>query len=230
MSKLKPFKILYAEDDEIIRDGYVKYLQSVFEYVYIARDGQEAHKLYIEKLPDILLFDINMPYIDGLKLIQKIRQKDTEVKIIILSAYLDQEKLLQAIPLGLISYLCKPVKKRELEEILFKTVHSLESENKKNDIIKLSCTSNFDRKNGILSDGVESIRLTKNEVILLTILSSKVKLHYSIDEILDEFLQYEGQKEMTYNSIRNIIKRLKPKLPPESLENYYGVGYKLCIV
>ena len=221
----KPFSILYAEDDDLIREGYCSYLQSIFETVYEARDGREAYQLYKKHLPNILLFDINMPYINGLEVIQKIRTTNKEIKIIVLTAHMEEEKLLQAIPLGLVTYLKKPVKERDLRYVLLHLIYELELQNQK--VLKLSNTIYWDTTKNLLFNGLHQVHLTKNEIHLMSILSSKTKLHFSLNDILEEFFQLQQEKDMTENSIRNIIKRLKLKLPQDTIENHYGVGYRL---
>ena len=64
----------------------------------------------------------------------------------------------------------------------------------------------------------------------MNLLSSGTQISYSLDDILSEFWQLLPHKEMTHNSIRSIIKRLKAKLPENSIENHYGISYKLCII
>ncbi|MDB2562267.1 response regulator [Sulfurimonas sp.] len=221
------FSLLYAEDDTLIRESYTNYFKTLFKIVYEACDGRDAYKLFIDHRPDILLFDINMPYINGLELIKKIRAIDKKVKIIILTAYLDEEKLLQAIPLGLEAYLQKPVKKKDLQDTLFKVSTELESKHTLSKLWRLSEAVQWDRDKSILTEDNLEVHLTKNELTLMLILSCKSKIHYSIDDILTAFWQYQNEKDMTENSIRNIIKRLKLKLPKESIQNHYGIGYRL---
>ncbi len=167
-----------------------------------------------------------MPYLSGLEVIQMIRLKDKDVKIIISTAHAEEEKLLQAIPLGLSSYLKKPVKERELRDVLRSVIYELEQ--KTNNILKFSQTFYWDTQENILYNNLNKIHLTRNELTLMQILSSQPSLHLSLDDILEKFWQYQSQKDMTENSVRNIIKRLKQKLPIDTIENYYGVGYKLC--
>ena len=92
-------KILYAEDNEKIRESYALVLKRYFKEVIEACDGKEALELYRSHKPDIVLTDINMPELDGLELIRIIREDDKTTKIIVLSAYSDQEKLMKAISL-----------------------------------------------------------------------------------------------------------------------------------
>lgn len=227
MNNTEPFTLLYAEDDDATRSGYMKYFKTIFQTVYEASHGQEAYNLYIEYNPDVLLLDINMPHIDGLTLVSKIRDLDKDVKIIILTAHLDQEKLLKAIPLGLVGYLKKPVQKRELESILKKTLAKLKVENSQ--VLNFSDSIFFDKVSNKLFNSEEEIHLTKNEIILIHFLSSKFKIAYSIEDIIDEYWHMSSQKNMSQDSIRNIIKRLKPKLPENAIKNNYGLGYQFVL-
>ncbi|NOR57562.1 MAG: response regulator, partial [Sulfurimonas sp.] len=95
MNKSK-FSILYAEDDERIREKYAKFLRLYFKDVYEATNGKEALELYDENRPDVIILDINMPIINGLEVAKIIRRRDNETQLIILSAYSDREKLLVA--------------------------------------------------------------------------------------------------------------------------------------
>lgn len=227
MSKTKyNYTLLYAEDDSCIREGYLYYFQTIFKDVYEACDGEEAYLLYKKHQPDIILVDINMPKLDGLSLIEKIRQRDQNIYIVILSAHKEEEKLLRAIPLALTKYLVKPVKKNELDTLFETLVKSL---NLRENPIQEQENICWDRDLGVLRISNQTIHLTRNELILMNLLSSKAQKDYSLDDILSEYWQVLPQKDMTHNSIRSIIKRLKAKLPKHCIENHYGIGYKLCI-
>ena len=229
MAQINHFSLLYAEDDELIRKGYTHYFETIFEKVYSAVDGREAYSLYNQHKPDILIFDVKMPYINGLDLAKKIREKNKDVKIIILTAHIDEQKLLQAIPLNLVNYLEKPVKKRELENVIMSLVSDLQLNSENSSLINILDTMVWNRDKNLLLKNNQKVHLTKNEIIMLNILSNKPIIHHSIDNLLEEFWQYQYQKEMSYDSIRNIIKRLKQKLSKESIENHYSIGYKLSI-
>ena len=223
MKNKKNYSILYAEDDSIIREGYISYFQSIFYTVYEASDGEEALELYNQHLPDIVIFDINMPKLDGLSLIEKIRLTDTKTHILILSACKEEEKLLRAIPLGLVQYLIKPVKKNQLDNVINDVIDKLDimtNQNNQESVV-------WDKEQEILYINDKKVHVTKNEIILLNLLSSNSKAQYSLDDILNEFWNLLHEKEMTYHSIRNIIKRLKTKLPRDSIQNHYGVGYRI---
>ncbi len=213
-------KILYAEDNEKIRDSYVLVLKRYFKEVIEACDGKEALELYRSHKPDIVLTDINMPELDGLELIRIIRQDDKTTKIIVLSAYSDQEKLLKAIPLGLFAYLVKPIKGNDLKNVLM----DVASHTEKAEHIKLSSEYLFDSKGRKLFNGDKEVELTIQEFTILAMLADN--LHNPVsNEIISFTLWNEYHDENTYK-IQNIIKRLRKKVP-DLIESVYGFGYKI---
>jgi len=229
-TNMKKYTLLYAEDDIEIREGYANHFSKLFKNVYLASNGKEALKIYADKYPDILLIDINMPYVDGLTLIENIRVYDKDVKIIILTAHLDEEKLLRAMTLRLVRYLKKPVKKREIEAVLTETVNELEEERQKNDkIIFNNITEDtiWDSSQNKLIYKDNEIHLTQNEIIIIDIFISNAQEYYSVHDIIEFFWMNHSKDDMSEESIRNIIKRLKSKLPKGTITNNHGIGYKL---
>ena len=129
--------ILYAEDEEQTRLNYTNYLNRFFKEVYSVSNGEEALKQYEKNRPDILLLDINMPKINGLEVAKSIRQKDKKTRIIILTAHLEQDKLLFAAELNLTKYLPKPISRSELKNALNDAVSQLQELNEDLDLIIL---------------------------------------------------------------------------------------------
>jgi YesN/AraC family two-component response regulator len=112
--------ILIVEDDSESNDNLAYLLKSKFAEVISAYDGIEGWKIYSERMPDIILTDIEMPKMDGLELIRRIRADNAEIPIIVLSSYSHQHYLLDAIPLKLEEYLLKPITMNKLETLLQK--------------------------------------------------------------------------------------------------------------
>ena len=114
MDKFKKYTILYVEDDEGVRTINSRFLQRMFNELYLAVDGEEAYELYNKYSPDIILTDINMPRLNGIDLSKRIRENDSSVKIIISTAFSDKKYLLDAIELNLEKYIIKPLYSRNL--------------------------------------------------------------------------------------------------------------------
>lgn len=213
-------KILYAEDNEKIRDSYALVLKRYFNEVIEACDGKEAFDLYELHQPHIVLTDINMPFLDGLELVKLIRQNDATTKIIVFSAYSDQEKLMKAIPLGLSSYLVKPIKGDAFKKAVFDVATSLD----KSDGLKLSYRYIFDKEGRKLLDNNEQISLTNQECKILTMLTECMPTPVSHESITYEL--WDEYDEKNYAKLQNVVKRLRKKAP-ELIESVYGFGYRV---
>lgn len=227
INSLHKYTILYAEDDNEMRNNYSNYFQALFKEVHIAKDGLEALHMYENHFPDILLLDISMPYIDGLTLAKKIREHDEVVKIIILTAHGDQEKLLNAVKLNLVDYLLKPIKRSSLLLALEEAVASYVNSKDINRPIKLNNDYTWYAKNKELYKNNTMVHLTIKEQHLLSLLFSNYNHFFSIDAIIEHYFLHMNETQMSLESIRGVIKRLKMKLPKESIVNSFGVGYKI---
>lgn len=221
-----PFSILYAEDEEQTRINYTNYLQRYFQNVYSVTNGKEALEIYQNNKPEILLLDINMPYINGLNLAKQIRTHDKKTRIIILTAHLEQDKLLFAAELNLTKYLPKPISRSNLKSALELAVSQYKEIHETTDIICFDEEYSWDRKEQKLSKNDENIKLTKHEILLIELLSSQKNRTFSVDEI-SLYLWDDIDTFSSTRKIKDIIKRLRKKLPKDALVNIYGSGYKL---
>ncbi len=219
--------ILYAEDEEQTRLNYTNYLNRIFKEVYSVSNGEDALKLYEKNKPDILLLDINMPKINGLEVAKKIRIKDKKTRIIILTAHVEQDKLLFAAELNLTKYLPKPISRKNLKNALNEAFIQLEELNQNSDLIYFDDNYVWNKKSKKLKNSGEDVKLTKYEILLLELLSSKQNKIFSLDEIsLHLWIDLEDL-EFNTTKLKDIIKRIRKKLPKNAIENIYGAGYKL---
>ena len=225
---MNQIKLLYIEDDIDIQSIYLDILKEYVDKVYCASDGEEGYELYLSCRPNIILLDINMPKIDGLTLAKKIREIDKEVKIIITTAYGEQDKLLKAIELYLVKYILKPIEISILRDSLSKAVEEIEQqkENNQKDIFLLDKDTIWNAKTQTLTKNGEEIRLTKNERRLLSLLSQDKNKIFTFFEIFNHLSYDDFDKEYDANQIRALVKLVRKKIPKEAISNVYGEGYK----
>ena len=111
-------KVLFVDDHEMVRIGVAAYLssQSDIEVVGEADNGQKAVSMALELRPDIILMDLVMPEMDGIEATKLIMEKWPEAKIIIVTSFLDDEKVYPALEAGATSYMLKTSKASEIAD------------------------------------------------------------------------------------------------------------------
>ncbi|HFU74666.1 MAG TPA: response regulator [Arcobacter sp.] len=212
--QLSDYTLLFVENEEGIRKNFEEYFSMIFKEVYIASNGEIAYKLYQKHNPNLIITDIKMPIMDGITLVEKIRQKDDTTQIVIISAYTDVEFLLNSIPLGLIEYIVKPLNEKKMIEVFKKFLSA------KNDSKYIYEKEN----NTIVFDGI-SYELTLKENQFIEKLVSGIRV-ISYEEIEVDIW---GGKHMSSNALRIFIKNLRKKLPEGFIQNVTNQGYKLGI-
>ncbi len=110
--------VLYVEDDEYIVEIMKDILESFFDKVYVAYDGEKGLEVYKERDPDIVLSDILMPKMNGLELAEKILELKKEQKIILITADNENNYQEKAKKLGVYGYLNKPIDFNDLKKLI----------------------------------------------------------------------------------------------------------------
>lgn len=117
-ASLRPYSLLYVEDNVGLSHQAVTLFQKIFETVYVAYDGEEGLKLFNQYHPAIVITDITMPKMDGLAMAEAIVKIDPDIKIIITTAHDETELLHKGIRVGVFDYLVKPIRIENLTETL----------------------------------------------------------------------------------------------------------------
>jgi two-component system, NarL family, response regulator LiaR len=117
-------RVLIADDHAVVRQGLRTFLdlQEDIEVVAEAADGEEALAAAERERPDVVLIDLVMPRLDGIEAIRRLRETAPEVRAIVLSSFVDDDKLFPAVRAGAAGYLLKDVQPQELVEAI-RTVH-----------------------------------------------------------------------------------------------------------
>ena len=223
--ELKKLTLLYAEDEDSTRANYIRNFKILFDKVYEARDGEEAKEIYEKYRPDVVVLDINMPKIDGLEVAKIIREYDDVTQIIIISAYSDHEKLLTAMELKLVTYIIKPVSREDFKTLFFKIAKEVDFK-KRDVVINLSEGFLWDKERHILTKNSEIVKLTKQEIRLIEILTSQKNRIFSSVDIFNLIWEDDIDKEFSEDSIKTLLKNTRKKLPINAISNIYGLGYR----
>lgn len=222
---LKDFTLLYAEDESNVQASMMEYLKTYFKEIHLASDGQEALDLYKKIQPDVLILDINMPKISGLDVAKRIREKDEDVRILMLTAHTEKDLLLEAVEIEMTRYLVKPVKPSEFKKALDKTAEELVSKSKK--LIKFSNGLCWYIKEEVLKENNLAIYLTPKEKKLMSLLASKRGTCVSSEDIMANVWEDNFYDEISKDSVKMQVNYLRKKIPKGAIENIYGKGYCL---
>jgi two-component system, NarL family, response regulator LiaR len=112
----EPIRVLIVDDHSVVREGLRTFLelQDGIEVAGEAADGEEAVREAERLRPDVVLMDLVMPRLDGVAAMGELRERVPTARVVVLTSFLDDERLLPAIRAGAAGYLLKNVQPREL--------------------------------------------------------------------------------------------------------------------
>lgn len=220
--------LLYVEDDAALRDQFSDILGRYFAKVFTAEDGKKALELYDKHTIDLAILDISLPQVSGLEVATYIREHSS-VPIIMMSAYTDQDKLLQAANLQIFAYLVKPVTFESFNATLRKVIASVN----KSDTLDLAGGFTWNFTSQELQYNSELIRITKNEKKVLSLLCQHPRRYFQACEIQNELFHEANALQGECNNIVQLISRFKNKILKAFdvrdffIDNSYGEGYRI---
>jgi len=219
------YSILFIEDEQDIRINYMKYLKRHFTNVYEAKDGEEGYIVYKDKNPDIMILDINLPRLNGLELLKKIRMTDQTTKVIMLTAYSDTKYLLDAIELKLVKYLIKPITRSDLKLALDIAVEEFSKfEVISKEVVYLDDDFMWNCKTSRMYKNAFEVPFTNKETKILTLLFSNPNNLFSYDDII--ITVWDSFEDDKIDPLKTMIKNIRKKLPKDTIKNVFGIGYK----
>lgn len=227
----KNLTILYIEDDQITQHKLKNILGRYFNKIILASNGEDAfEKIKAEPKIDLIISDINMPKMDGLEFLEKLRKFDSKIPFIFVTARDEPDKMLKAIQLDIDNYILKPINLENLLTIIDKVVNKLYKEYlilERNSHIKLNENLFWNENNKTLIFNNEVVKLTKKELLFIEILTSNDNKVHTIEDIISILWEDEFLGKDYISNLKNIISRLRNKVPSLKIENLYGMGYKI---
>ncbi len=120
-----PIRILIADDHPIVRDGLRAMLSTQADFVVAgeAADGLEALAQAAVLRPDVILLDLEMPGLNGVATVQRLREADAQARVIVFTAYDTDELIMAAVRAGVQGYLLKGVPREEIFQAI-RVVHA----------------------------------------------------------------------------------------------------------
>jgi len=228
----KTMTVLLVEDYEPLRKEMAEVLEDLVQVVTCAPDGKEALSFYLDaqkenKHYDLIISDIQMPKMNGVEFAKKVREINETQVIYILSAYTDKEYLLELINIGIAKFITKPIDYDELFSILYKESQNIDTTSAKDTsstFIEFAKDYVWNSDTRILTYQDNLIELTKHELLLLEFFISKQGYICNANDIAENF--YAHNIEISERNVRNLVFKLRKKIPQECVQSIYGLGYK----
>jgi two-component system, OmpR family, response regulator VanR len=222
----KKLNLLYIEDNEIVKKQTLKMLSSFFENIEVATNGKDAFDIFINNINhfDLIITDIKMPILDGISFIELVRKSNKKIPIVVFSAHDDKEYFLKTINAGIDGYILKPYTITQIASILYNIVSKYNFQENNQLIIYLEDNFQWNTSEKKLYKNNESIKLTKNEIMLFDLFIRTNSIAKSYEEIEDYIFPDFGDNT---KRIRNLVTRLKIKLDYELFETMYSYGYTI---
>lgn len=225
-------RVLLVEDEELARKTLAFYLNTIFDEVILACDGEEALLIIKEnqqnnKNFDLILTDLNMPNVNGMQMIDEILKFSPNQRFIIVSAHKNEEDLLKLINLRVCGYFVKPLNIDNMMEMLQKAKEEVILDKqpivKTNDLISLNNSYTFDLANNKLYHKNIIVKLSKKESEILDVLIKNLGVVIPIERFKEEVW---NNININDSSLRTVMKRLKDKIKDDDfIISHKGYGY-----
>ena len=218
---LKELKILLVEDEEKLASLLKNAIGDSFYSFHISSNGEDGLEMFKTLSPDIIITDIMMPRMDGLEMSKEIRTLNEDVPIIILSAFSETDKFLNAIDIGVVKYFIKPFDPDELLAYISELSKKFESKS-----IELVDGFTFNTIKNSLYKNSRYVALSKNEKKFLEFLIKNYSQSRMIkDEEIKSYL-WEAE-DISDERLRTFIRRFRQKTSKGLIKNLKGFGYQI---
>ena len=221
--------VLVVDDEPIVREVVVRYLEREGYATLEAVDGDDARALVERESPDLVVLDVMLPGTDGLELCRWIRAR-SELPVILLTARGEEADRIVGLELGADDYVTKPFSPRELAarvRTVLRRARAAESPSARLSFgdVELDAATRDVQKAGV------EVRLTAKEFDLLWFLASHPRRVFGRDQLMSRVWGYEAALDTGTVTVH--VRRLREKIEddpsaPRHLQTVWGVGYRLA--
>lgn len=219
--------VLVVDDEPIVRDVVVRYLERDGFDTLVAADGDTARRLIEETPPALVVLDVMLPGTGGLALCKWIRSRG-DLPVIMLTARGEEADRIVGLELGADDYVTKPFSPRELAVRVQTVLRRAKPISSDAERLELDGLVIDPRTREVERDG-KPLRLTAKEFDLLFFLASNPRQVFSRDQLMGRVWGYESAVDTGTVTVH--MRRLRSKIErdpssPEHLETVWGVGYR----
>lgn len=223
---LKEITILYVEDNELTQEIIIDTLSLFSKNVIVASNGEEALAIFKKDDIQLIISDIEMPFMDGIKFISHIREINITVPVIMTSGHFQENYLYACANLNTQAYILKPISSVKLKDALYKVAQYLNVTSSV--LINITHSIQYNKNKAILIDNKKEHKLNNKEKLLLDLLIENKNKIVSYSQI-EQNIWYDYDEVMTQSALRTVIKNLRKKSNSKFIENISGSGYLLKI-
>jgi DNA-binding response OmpR family regulator len=220
-------RILVVDDEPIVREVVVKYLERDGHATLEAGDGDDARALLERSEPDLVVLDVMLPGTDGLELCRWIRSR-SELPVILLTARGEEADRIVGLELGADDYVTKPFSPRELAARVRTVLRRAELAGTEDEQLSFDGLA-LDAGSREVTKAGRAVRLTAKEFDLLWFLASHPRRVFSRDDLMRRIWGYSAALDTGTLTVH--VRRLREKLEddpsrPRHLETVWGIGYR----
>jgi DNA-binding response OmpR family regulator len=217
---LKNINALYIDDESGALKEYGKLFELFFRNLYLESSPIEAINTFNILNIQLIIADLKMPQMNGIDFVKEIRKVNKKIPIFIMSAFPDQDSLIEAIGLDLVSFLIKPVNYNKIKESLLLSLEKIVQ----NNILTIELGDNT------FYNPIEKKIYCKNATYLLQNKEMQLLELFinNRDKLLEKsFIEYEiyENNSMTEAALKNILRKLRNKLPKNTIVCNKNSGY-----
>ena len=213
-------KLLIVEDEESLNKVLVRVLNKHGFTIDSALDGEEALDLYFENNYDLVVLDLNLPKVDGMEVLKTIREENTELPVLILSARSEIDDKIVGLDEGANDYLTKPFHFDELtariRALLRRNFQTADTKITIDDVM-------IDTASKVLVVNEKQVTLSKKEYSIIEYLMLKKGETIPASKLIESI--WESDSEAMEESFYVHISTLRRKLPKDFIKNVRGQGY-----
>ncbi|MDQ6629696.1 MAG: response regulator transcription factor [Pseudomonadota bacterium] len=217
-------RLLIAEDDQVLANGLLRSLRSAGYTVDQVSHGLEADSALAAHAFDLLILDLGLPHLHGLEVLRRLRERGSQLPVLVLTAGDSVEERVQGLDLGADDYMAKPFSLQELEaRVRALTRRGLGTAS---NIIRHGPLS-FDTVGRVASIHEQPLELSAREIGLLEVLLQRAGRLVSKDQLVERLCEWGD--EVSNNAIEVYVHRLRKKIEPGGLRiaTVRGLGYCL---
>ncbi len=221
--------VLVVDDEPTIAEVVSRYLERAGYETQVAGDGPAALEAAAIQRPDLVVLDLMLPGVDGLEVMRRLREQDSErIAVILLTAKGDESDRVIGLRLGADDYVVKPFSPAELVARVDAVLRRVDTSPVREAVIELSDMTIDPGARRVIVRG-EEVQLTQREFDVLLFLARHPGQVFSRNQLMDAVWQYSFYTDTSTVTVH--IRRLRAKIEvdparPDHIQTVWGVGYR----